>query len=204
MVLDPRPTDLEGLEGDLFAMILGVHRAARDGTTFERVRARIPRCGVQTAGVVPRFRIFKDGHACFGPGLERTPVDEPAFERGEEVLGHRIVIAVASRAGRRHHCGLPAPFAEGQRGVLSPLDALIRSRCRSRSEPQPVAPGWPTSQGNDISVDQNAGQATRRRTTPLAQIESISVRIRSPCGSPGQPAAAQTRCKLTQNSVKWI
>ena len=41
--------------------------------------------------------------------------------------------------------------------------ALIRSRCRSRSESQPVAPGWPTSQGNDTTVSQGVGQATRGR-----------------------------------------
>ena len=65
----PTDADLEGLEGGLFAMIVGVHRAVRGGTTFELVRTQIPQRGVQTAGVVPSFQILKDGHACFGLGL---------------------------------------------------------------------------------------------------------------------------------------
>ena len=113
VVVDPRLTDLEGLEGGLFAMILGVHRAFRGRAAFELVGAQVPQRGVQAAGVVPGFQILKDGHASLCLGLERTPVDELAFERGEEALGHRIDAPICQEsdlgedlafAGGGHEC----------------------------------------------------------------------------------------------------
>ena len=64
VVLEPRPTALEGFEVGLFAMTLGAHRAFCGRAAFELVGAQIPQRGVQTAGVVPGFQILKDGHAC--------------------------------------------------------------------------------------------------------------------------------------------
>ena len=67
-----------------------------------------------TFGVIPAFQKFKDGHARLSLSAKAAPVDEFAFERGEEALGHRVVEAIAGRPGRGHHCHLPAPIAEGQ------------------------------------------------------------------------------------------
>ena len=90
MVVDLRLADPEGLEGGLFAMILGAHRAGCGRAAFEFVRAQVPQRGVQAAGVVPGFQVLKDGHARFGLSVERAPVDELAFERGEEAFRHGV------------------------------------------------------------------------------------------------------------------
>jgi len=87
VVLDPRPADRQGLEVGLFAMLRGAHRVSCGRAAFELVGARVPQRGVQAPGVVPRFQVLEDGLACLRAGLERTPVDEFAFERGEEPLG---------------------------------------------------------------------------------------------------------------------
>ena len=120
-----RLADLEGLLGGLFAMPLGAHRASRARAAFELVGAQVPQRGVQSVGVVPGFEEREDGHARFAMGVKRTPLQQLAFECGEQALGHRIVVAVARRASRRHHPSLPAPFAEGERGVLRPLDGMM-------------------------------------------------------------------------------
>jgi len=53
-------------------------------------------------------------------GLEASPVEQLAFERGKETLAHGVVEAIADRAHRGSHPGLRAALAEGERGVLPP------------------------------------------------------------------------------------
>ena len=53
------------------------------------------------------------------PGLEPTPVEKLAFQRGEEALAHRIVVGVANRAHRWAHPGFAAAVAELNGGVLA-------------------------------------------------------------------------------------
>ena len=110
--MDLRLADSEGLEGGLFAMTLGAHRAPRSRTAFEFVRAQVPQSRVQSAGVVPGFQEREDGHARFGLGAKRAPLQELAFERGEDAFRHGVIEAVAGRPGRGHHSHLPAPLAE--------------------------------------------------------------------------------------------
>ena len=50
---------------------------------------------------------------------EATPIDQLAFEGGEETLAHRIVVGVADRACRRTNAGFLAAIAESDRRVLS-------------------------------------------------------------------------------------
>ena len=52
-------------------------------------------------------------------------VEQLALERGEEALAQGVVVAVADRAHRRPHPGLPASLAEGDGGVLGALVGVM-------------------------------------------------------------------------------
>src|ERR1700683_4657066 len=68
--------------------------------------------------MVEAFNELKDGHPRLAVGSEATPIDQLAFEGGEETLAHRIVVGVADRACRWTNVGLLAAIAESDRGVL--------------------------------------------------------------------------------------
>src|SRR5271156_2365470 len=68
--------------------------------------------------VVPALDEVEDRQARLDLGLEAAPVEQLAFERGEEALAHGVVKTVAHRAHRGSHPGLRATFTEGERGVL--------------------------------------------------------------------------------------
>ena len=69
-------------------------------------------------GIVPAFDELEAGNAGFGLGFELSPVEQFAFERGEEALAHGVVVAIADRAHRRAHAHFLAPEAEGHGCVL--------------------------------------------------------------------------------------
>ena len=50
-----------------------------------------------TGRVVEAFDEVKDSHAGLAVRSEATPIDQLAFEGGEETLAHRIVVGVADR-----------------------------------------------------------------------------------------------------------
>ena len=72
-------------------------------------------------GIVETFDELKDSRPRLAVRSEATPIDQLAFEGGEETLAHRIVVVgVADRACRRTNAGFPAAIAESDRGVLRP------------------------------------------------------------------------------------
>ena len=74
---------------------------------------------------VEAFDELEDGHPRLAVRSEATPIDQLAFEGGEETFAHRIVVGVADRACRWADAGLRAASAEGDRGVLRTADALL-------------------------------------------------------------------------------
>ena len=92
VVVDPRPAIREGFEAGLVVVLTGVRAlpGGRCRAAFELVGAQVPQPGMTAFGVVPTLDEFEDGGARFGPSLKRTPVDEFAFEGGEEALGHAL------------------------------------------------------------------------------------------------------------------
>ena len=78
-----------------------------------------------TVRVVPALDELEDRHTRLGLRLETVPVNQLAFERGKEALGHRIVVAIADRPHRRPHTHQSAALAEGERGVLTALVAMM-------------------------------------------------------------------------------
>src|SRR5271154_1646948 len=68
--------------------------------------------------IVEAFDELKDRHPRLAVGPEATPIDQLAFEGGEETLAHRIVVGVADRACRWTNAGFLAASAESDRRVL--------------------------------------------------------------------------------------
>src|SRR5580704_2171498 len=79
---------------------------------------KIPKGRMATARVVEAFDELKDGHPRLAVRSETTPIDQLAFEGGEETLAHRIVVGVADRACRWTNAGFLAASAESDRRVL--------------------------------------------------------------------------------------
>ena len=73
---------------------------------------------VAACGIVEAFDELKDGHPRLAVRSEATPIDQLAFEGGEETLAHRIVVGVADRACRWTNAGFLAAIAESDRRVL--------------------------------------------------------------------------------------
>src|SRR5579872_3896369 len=78
--------------------------------------------------VVPTLDEFKDRHPGLVAGLETMPVKQLTLERGEEGLGHGVVVGVAAAAHRGDQAGLPEPTAVAQ---ARELRALVGMRNRA-------------------------------------------------------------------------
>ena len=80
---------------------------------------------MQSMQVVPRFNPAKD----IQPGLclvrPASAVDEFALERGQEALGHGVVICIAHRAHGGVDFHLLAALAKGDAGVLAAHIAVV-------------------------------------------------------------------------------
>ena len=71
-----------------------------------------------TPRVVPALDVSEHGEPRFGLGLEGGPIEQLAFEAGEEALGHGVVVGVADAAHRRPHAHRLAAAAELKRRML--------------------------------------------------------------------------------------
>ena len=79
---------------------------------------KIAKGRVATGRIVEAFDELKDGHPRLAVRSEAAPIDQLAFEGGEETLAHRIVVGVADRACRWTNAGFLAASAESDRRVL--------------------------------------------------------------------------------------
>jgi hypothetical protein len=66
-----------------------------------------------TVGIIPGLNEVEDGHPRLGMISETTPVQQLVFERGEETLSERVVVAIAHGTHRRPHAGALAPEGNG-------------------------------------------------------------------------------------------
>jgi hypothetical protein len=57
--------------------------------------------------------------------VEPVPVQQFAFQGGEEALAQGVVIGVSDGSHRGANPGLPAPFAELERSVLAALVGVV-------------------------------------------------------------------------------
>src|SRR3989338_962291 len=84
--------------------------------------------------IVEAFHELENRDSGFGLGVESAAVQEFAFEGGEKALAHGVIEAVSDRTHRRANSGLPAPLAEGDRGVLASLVRVVNDVRRSPVE----------------------------------------------------------------------
>src|ERR1700722_1138723 len=91
---------------------------------------KIPKGRVATGRVVEAFDELKDGHPRLAVRSEAAPIDQLAFEGGEETLAHRIVVGVADRACRWTNAACSErrkrPTCIANRGRPSVCQAAIR------------------------------------------------------------------------------
>ena len=78
--------------------------------------------------VIPTFDPFEHSHLGFRLSFEATTAEQFALERGEEALGHRVVVRIAHRSRRGHDAGFPAALAERVAGVLAALIRVMDDR----------------------------------------------------------------------------
>lgn len=78
--------------------------------------------------VVPTFDPFEHSHLRFSLSFEPATVRQFALERGEETLGHRIVVRIAHRSHRGHDAGFAASLAEGVARVLATAVRMMDDR----------------------------------------------------------------------------
>ena len=81
--------------------------------------------------IVEAFDEVKDGVARLRVGFEAAPIQQLAFQRGEETLRHRIVVAVTDRAHRWPHARLAAAVAELDRRILRALIRVMNNASRT-------------------------------------------------------------------------
>ena len=124
--------DIHRRRGDCHASADGGYpvfaaRCSRLGVmhAFEVGRRDLAKSAVPATRVVPTLDVGEEGQARLGLGLPAAPVDELAFEAGEEALGHGVVVGVADRSHGRTNAHLLAPLAEGDAGVLATLVAVV-------------------------------------------------------------------------------
>ena len=72
------------------------------------------------AAHVLRSRSETEVQPGFGRGVVDTPIDPLALQRGEEVLGHCVVVRVADGAPRQPEPELFAAILERQRRIMTP------------------------------------------------------------------------------------
>src|SRR5262245_65375180 len=83
------------------------------------------------AWIVEALDELEHRHPRLGLGLEPTPVEKLALQRGEEALAYGIVVGVSDRAHRGTHAGFAAALAKGDRGVLRALVGVMNHAVRA-------------------------------------------------------------------------
>src|ERR1700735_1386380 len=117
--------------------------------------------------MVDTYNELKDGHPRLAVRSEATPIDQLAFEGGEETLAHRIVVDVADRACRWTNAGLPYSERRKRPTCIANRDPNDGRRCRAFGPRAPCrerrAPRG--SSGRPRRPIRRSG-ATRRRARP--------------------------------------
>src|SRR5579859_8252580 len=75
--------------------------------------------------VIEHLDVFKEGATGCDLGREGLTGEEFTLQRGEEALGHRVIIAVAHRSHRAANADRLAALAEEQRGVLAAVVRMV-------------------------------------------------------------------------------
>src|SRR5262249_36340156 len=130
-VWPPEGLVLDGSEHDGIVMRAGSGRQL----TLIIDRREIADRGMAAPAIVEAFHEGKYRGARRGLVPEALPIEQLAFQRGEEALAHGVVVGVADRAHRGPHACGPAALPELDRGVLRALIGVMDNTVgASRSE----------------------------------------------------------------------
>ena len=78
-----------------------------------------------TMRIVPALDELKHRAASFDRRVECAAVEQLTFQRGEETLAQRVVVAITDGTHGRAHAGVATALPEGERGVLTPLIRVV-------------------------------------------------------------------------------
>ena len=81
--------------------------------------------------VIPALEPLEDGHPRLGVALKPTSVQHLALQRGEETLGHGVVVCIASGPHRGHHPGFAAPLPKRVARVLTAAVRVVDDGLRT-------------------------------------------------------------------------
>ena len=101
-----------------------------------------------SSSIVEAFDEFEDRMSRLSLRLEAAPIEQLAFEGGEETLAHGVVVGVADRAHRGAHAGIAAAATELDRGILGGIQLIVATRSllayRATPETDPAASQFST------------------------------------------------------------
>ncbi len=140
--------------------------------------------------VVPAFDELEHRDARLDLRAEAVAIKKLALERGEEALAHRVVVCVADRSHRWPHAGLPAAFAEGDRGVLTALIGVMDHLARPPLEQRHVE-GLEDELGPQMGLHRPADDSAAPRVQHDREIEEA--RPRRDVGDVSDPETIRSR-----------
>ena len=86
--------------------------------------------GVSSPGVVEALDVLEDRTSRYVPSRPRVVVDQLPLERGNEALGHRVVVGIGHRSPRGQKALFPEPAPELHRGVLAAPIGVVNQPSR--------------------------------------------------------------------------
>ncbi len=131
--------------------------------------------------------------------VEPSPVDQFAFEGGEEALGHGVVVAIADRSHGGSDAELAASGPEAERGVLRALVGVMDRLSIRPASPDRHLEGLEVERGpevglhgptdhaaaDDVEHDGEIEEAPRRRYVSNVGDPELVLRHRVEVGFPG-------------------
>src|ERR687893_277419 len=86
--------------------------------------------GVSSPGIVEALDVLEDRTPRYVPSRPRVAVDQLPLERGNEALGHRVVVGIGHRSHRGQKTLFPEPAPELQGGVLAAPIGVVNQPSR--------------------------------------------------------------------------
>ena len=127
---------------------------------FKLHRRDITQSRMASMGVIPSFDKGENGHAGFGFGAKRPPINQLAFECGKETFAQSVVITIPRRSHRGTDLGFSAAFAKGNRCVLRSLVGMVNYLL-----------WFPLANGAIIRSELGSGNTWQRRVLSWSSIQ---------------------------------
>src|SRR5215208_4286330 len=120
--------------------------------------------GVSSPGVVEALDVLEDRTSRYVPSRPRVAVDQLPLERGNEALGHRVVVGIGHRSHRGQKTLFPEPAPELHGGVLGAPIGVVNQPRR-----------WPASVDGHVHSIENQFRPKVVRHGPSYDSPGVSV-----------------------------